>query len=254
MTGSQHTRVRDLARMAGRPRPDRGLRQRGRGRRPPWPRSRISTPRARRARPRSRSLLMDGGTWDTIIGERLGRLRHQRGECLHPVPRAGRQRRDRRDIIYFLMPELPGIPGVAALRPLVQQACAQSTVPCHFLDLQTIWASHPEYTAAGNVPFRTKPAPWPSATRSGRSCSTSASRSDDCVIESPLHLHLHNEPTCPPRDGVQAGRLARMSVASRSSVCSCIRRAVSWLVCPLICSHRAGTTRTSHSRRRTARG
>ena len=24
-------------------------------------------------------------------------------------------------------------------------------MPCHFIDLQMIWAVHPEYTAAGNV-------------------------------------------------------------------------------------------------------
>ena len=51
-------------------------------------------------------------------------------------------------IVYFLPPEIPSIPGVAALRPLLMQACAASTVPCHFLDLQTLWSVHPEYTDA----------------------------------------------------------------------------------------------------------
>ena len=51
------------------------------------------------------------------------------------------------DVIYFLVPELASIPGVAVLRPLLPQACAASTaVRCHFLDLQPTWANHPEYT------------------------------------------------------------------------------------------------------------
>ena len=52
-------------------------------------------------------------------------------------------------VLYFLPPELSTIPGVVELRPLVEQACAQSTVPCHFLDLNRLWTGHPEYTGAG---------------------------------------------------------------------------------------------------------
>jgi len=58
-----------------------------------------------------------------------------------------------------MVPELPAINGVTALRPPLQQACAQSAVPCHFLDLQPIWAEggvdgglgHPEYTASNGI-------------------------------------------------------------------------------------------------------
>ncbi|MGD0838660.1 MAG: hypothetical protein ABSB49_18645 [Polyangia bacterium] len=52
-------------------------------------------------------------------------------------------------IVYFLYPELQTIPGVAALRPGVQQACKDSLTPCDFLDLQPLWA--PEYTAADGI-------------------------------------------------------------------------------------------------------
>ncbi len=55
------------------------------------------------------------------------------------------------DIIYFLYPELSTIPGVAALHPVMQQACAQSTVPCYFLDLNPLWSGHPEYTDSTNL-------------------------------------------------------------------------------------------------------
>jgi hypothetical protein len=59
-------------------------------------------------------------------------------------------------IIYFLVPELPNIPGVAALRPLLQQACGASMVPCHFIDLQPLWSGHPEYTTTGPIPVPTE--------------------------------------------------------------------------------------------------
>jgi hypothetical protein len=54
-------------------------------------------------------------------------------------------------IVYFLYPELPTIAGVAALRPGMQAACAASTVPCHFLDLQPLWEGHPEYTGGDTI-------------------------------------------------------------------------------------------------------
>ena len=31
-------------------------------------------------------------------------------------------------------------------------ACTESTVPCYFLDLQSVWAGHPEYNTAGTSP------------------------------------------------------------------------------------------------------
>jgi hypothetical protein len=54
------------------------------------------------------------------------------------------------NIIYFLVPELPTIAGVAALRPGLLQACEASLVPCHFLDLQPLWKGHSEYMAPEN--------------------------------------------------------------------------------------------------------
>jgi hypothetical protein len=96
-------------------------------------------------------LIMDGGTWDTIVGNgsqaSVTAAANAFTQFLAQVAADGTVEH----IVYFLMPELSGVPGVAALRPLVQQACAQSTVPCHFLDLQPLWVGHPEYTATGNV-------------------------------------------------------------------------------------------------------
>ena len=95
-------------------------------------------------------LLMDGGTWDTIMSgasdaivsgvvstfERHLAKVYDDGTVQH--------------IVYFLCPELANITGVAALRPPLQEACALSKVPCHFLDLQDLWVNHPEYTASGD--------------------------------------------------------------------------------------------------------
>jgi hypothetical protein len=91
-------------------------------------------------------LIMDGGTWDTLIANgsdaSVASAASTFTQHLAKVASDGTVEH----VIYFLPPELPGIPGVAALRPLVQQACAQSAVPCHFLDLQPLWSGHPEYT------------------------------------------------------------------------------------------------------------
>jgi hypothetical protein len=96
-------------------------------------------------------LLMDGGTWDTIVANMQGGSVSTAAmtaatafdQLLTEIKSDGTVQH----IVYYLTPELSGIPGVAILRPLVQASCQQSAVPCHFLDLQPLWAGHPEYTA-----------------------------------------------------------------------------------------------------------
>jgi hypothetical protein len=100
-------------------------------------------------------LIMDGGTWDTIQANNSGGAAAVPGaaasaanaltQLLGKVAGDGSVQH----VIYFLPPEIETIPGVAALRPLAAQACAQSAVPCHFLDLDSLWTGHPEYTGAG---------------------------------------------------------------------------------------------------------
>jgi hypothetical protein len=96
-------------------------------------------------------LIMDGGTWDTLVAKgdlatvtRVGTAFQQ---FLSKVATDGTVQH----IIYYLMPELPSIPGVSALRPLLQDACMLSAVPCHFIDLQPIWQTHPEYTDTSGI-------------------------------------------------------------------------------------------------------
>jgi hypothetical protein len=110
----------------------------------------------KKAAPRPRVLIMDGGTWDTIT---LGAsdtvvqgVASTFTQFLDQVAKDGTVQH----VIYFLPPELPKIIGVAALRPLLQTACAQSAVPCHFIDLQMPWMQplgmeHPEYTMDNGI-------------------------------------------------------------------------------------------------------
>ena len=150
MPGSQRTRVRDLARAAGALGPSED-----------YVNAAVAAATmadiagqyaAREAgATKVKVVLMDGGTWDTIVGNgsepSVTSAANAFSQFLAQVAADGTVEH----IIYFLMPELSGVPGVAALRPLVRQACAQSAVPCHFLDLQPLWVGHPEYTASGNV-------------------------------------------------------------------------------------------------------
>jgi hypothetical protein len=99
-------------------------------------------------------VIMNGGTWETTWagingGDVNAAVAVEASDFelfLDQVERDGTVEH----IVYFLNPELPTIYGVPALRPLVQQACTDLTnrnkVACHFLDLQPIWAEHPEYT------------------------------------------------------------------------------------------------------------
>jgi len=101
-------------------------------------------------------VIMDGGTWDTLVAggseASVNSVATTFGQLLSQVASDGTVEH----IIYFLTPELPGIAGVAALRPLMQQSCRQSSVPCHFIDLQPFWAGHPEYTTGDLVPIPTE--------------------------------------------------------------------------------------------------
>ena len=96
-------------------------------------------------------LLMNGGTWDTVNeGDDdaiVARVVATFEGFLSKVASDGTVEH----IVYFLQPELPSIPGVAKLRPLLRDACGASTVPCHFLDLDPIWQRRPEYTHSTQI-------------------------------------------------------------------------------------------------------
>jgi len=145
VTPTTHTHVRDLARTAGviGPNDDYVV-----GAVAASPMSAIASQYAMReaGATKVKVVIMDGGTWDTIIANgsdaSVNSVVMTFGQFLSDVAADGTVQH----IVYFLPPELSAIPGVAALRPLLTQACSASTVPCHFLDLQQIWSAHPEYT------------------------------------------------------------------------------------------------------------
>jgi len=96
-------------------------------------------------------LLMDGGTWDTIEAQGDDASVASVTDTFEGFLSKVASDRSVEHVVYFLQPELPTIPGVAKLRPLVRAACEASVVPCHFLDLNPIWQDHPEYTGPSQI-------------------------------------------------------------------------------------------------------
>jgi hypothetical protein len=103
--------------------------------------------------PKVKVLLMDGGTWDPIVAPAgsvstaIDTSVSTFQQFLAKVASDGTVEQ----IVYFLVPELPTVPGVATMRPRLQHACADSSMPCHFIDLQPYWLGHPEFTAADGI-------------------------------------------------------------------------------------------------------
>lgn len=152
--GTQHTRVRDLARAAGALGPNEDYANRA------APATNMAAVAEQYQTQESgatkvKVLLMDGGTWDPIAAQMMNApiapaIDNMIAEFQRFLARAASDG-SVEHIVYFLVPELAAVPGVAAMRPRLQQACADSTVPCHFLDLQPLWLGHPEYTAPDGI-------------------------------------------------------------------------------------------------------
>lgn len=154
MPGSQVTRVRDRARDAGAIGPSDDYVNAAA---PATTMSAIANQYATRemGATKVKVLIMDGGTWDTIVanmsGASISAAAMSAGTAFDQLLALIASDGTVEDIIYFLTPELGGIPGVATLRPLVKQSCEGSTIRCHFLDLQPLWAGHSDYTAPGDT-------------------------------------------------------------------------------------------------------
>jgi hypothetical protein len=96
-------------------------------------------------------LIMDGGTWDTLVANGSEASVNSAAAAFEQHLAKVASDGTVAHVVYFLPPELPGIPGVAALHPRVQQSCAASAVPCHFLDLQPLWTDPVDYTASNGI-------------------------------------------------------------------------------------------------------
>src|SRR5262249_30933942 len=114
VTGSEHTRVRDMARAAGAIGPDDDYVV---GAAPATNMMQIANQYATReaGATKVKVIIMDGGTWDTIQGAAVNDVAAAFTQFLTQVASDGTVQH----IVYFLTPEIPTIPGVAALRPLV---------------------------------------------------------------------------------------------------------------------------------------
>jgi hypothetical protein len=95
-------------------------------------------------------LIMDGGTLDTYANNSQATYTAVAGTFNDLLAKVAADKTVTQ-IIYFLVPELPNIPGVAQLHPLLQQECAASAVPCHFIDLQPLWSDAYTNTASGGI-------------------------------------------------------------------------------------------------------
>jgi hypothetical protein len=143
--GTQHERVREHAFMAGILGPDEDYENRAEP--STFLSDIVGQYEAQQAGPtKVKVLLMDGGTFDTIMAggsaASVTAVASEFEQFLTKVASDGTVEH----VVYFLMPELPMISGVAELRPLLRAACSASTVPCHFLDLQPFWEGNPGYT------------------------------------------------------------------------------------------------------------
>jgi hypothetical protein len=96
-------------------------------------------------------LIMDGGTFDTILrgpsDAVIADVVSTFDMFLARVASDGTVEH----VIYFLQPD--SIPGVVGLRPELTRLCAESAVPCHFIDLQDYWivAEHSETIQASEA-------------------------------------------------------------------------------------------------------
>jgi hypothetical protein len=150
LPGTQHTRVRDLARAAGAigatddytilAAPFASM-------------AAVATQYANQqaTQTKVKVLIMDGGTYDTIQSGGSNASAVDVAATFRQLLAQVAADGTVEHIVYYLCPEVPGIPGVAALRPLLSQACMESSVPCHFLDLQPLWAGHPAYTDSSGI-------------------------------------------------------------------------------------------------------
>ena len=110
----------------------------------------------------ARVIVMDGGATDVLNNNCAGMLTP---DCpaAHAAVAGAEQLFSRfaRDgvehIVYFFYGDVIGNPmlkdGIDLMRPLLQNACGRSPVPCHWLDLRPIFAGHPEYLGTDGLVF-----------------------------------------------------------------------------------------------------
>jgi len=110
----------------------------------------------------ARLIIMDGGATDVLNGQCAGMLTP---DCpaAHAAVSGAEQlfQRFAKDgvehVVYFFYGDPVDNPtlkdGIDLMRPLLQNACGRSAVPCHWLDLRPLFAGHPEYVGTDGLVF-----------------------------------------------------------------------------------------------------
>jgi len=152
--GTQHTRVRDRAREAGAIGPDEDYTYRavpGAVMSAMFDVGDAGTIASQYGTQESGStkvkvLIMDGGGFDLYVSSgsdaAVSSVTTAFEQLLATIANDGTVQQ----ILYFLVPDSAST-GVDELRDGMQSACAASSVPCSFLNLQPTWMNHPEYTS-----------------------------------------------------------------------------------------------------------
>ncbi|MEI9942497.1 MAG: hypothetical protein WDO69_35230 [Pseudomonadota bacterium] len=110
----------------------------------------------------ARVIVMDGGATDVLNGQCAGMLTPDCPAAKAAVSGAEQLfERFARDgvehVVYFFYGDPIDNPslkdGLDLMRPLLQNTCGRSAVPCHWLDLRPIFAGHPEYVGTDGLVF-----------------------------------------------------------------------------------------------------
>ena len=103
----------------------------------------------------ARVVIMDGGATDVLNNNCAGMLDNQCPAAVAAVEGAERLFESFaadgvEHLVYFYyhdaVENLNLRDGIDLLRPLLRNVCGKSPVPCHFVDLQPLFAGHPEYS------------------------------------------------------------------------------------------------------------
>jgi hypothetical protein len=109
-----------------------------------------------------RVIIMDGGATDVLNGNCAGMLTPDCPAAAAAVRGAERLFARFADdgveqLVYFFYGDPVDNPtlkdGIDLMRPLLQNACGRSPVPCHWLDLRPVFARHPEFVDVDGLVF-----------------------------------------------------------------------------------------------------
>jgi len=110
----------------------------------------------------ARLIIMDGGATDVLTGQCAGMLTADCPAAAAAVAGAeqlfARFAKDGVEhVVYFFYGDPPNNPtlkdGLDLMRGLLRNVCGRSAVPCHWLDLRSLFAEHPEYVGADGLVF-----------------------------------------------------------------------------------------------------